>query len=121
MATRRLAVVGSRRYPLLGVVSSFVSQRMKDTCIVSGGAPGVDRTAVQAAKATGLEVEEFLAQWNTEGRSAGFKRNVQMIDTVDGLVAFWDGSSNGTRHAIDYATQRGIPVYVFDASGTRVQ
>lgn len=46
-------------------------------------------------------------------RSAGFRRNEQMWDISDGLIAFWDGRSHGTGHMIEYAKSRGLDVTVY--------
>jgi hypothetical protein len=37
-------------------------------------------------------------------------RNQQMVDQCDKVVAFWDGQSRGTKHTVDLATAKGIPV-----------
>ena len=30
------------------------------------------------------------------------------------LIAFWDGKSSGTKHMIDIAQEKGIPIWVFN-------
>lgn len=51
--------------------------------------------------------------------SAGFKRNSEMARYADGLIAIWDGRSNGTKHMIDQANHYGMGergmIYVYDA------
>jgi hypothetical protein len=76
--------------------------------ILSGGARGADRLAEQYACDHGLGVERFPADWARYGRAAGPQRNEEMIATADALVAFWDGTSPGTRHAITTARRRGL-------------
>jgi hypothetical protein len=51
---------------------------------------------------------EHPANWQRDGKSAGFKRNVLMADNADALVAFWNGKSHGTQHMIDTALDRGL-------------
>ena len=53
------------------------------------------------------------ADWNRFGRSAGFKRNLEMLAEGDNVLAFWDGHSRGTRHTIDNALEKGMSVHVF--------
>jgi hypothetical protein len=36
-----------------------------------------------------------------------------MLSVATHLVAFWDGKSIGTRHMIEIAKGKGIPVWVF--------
>lgn len=78
-------------------------------CVVAGGASGVDTLAEQWAKRHKIEFLAFPANWQQFGKSAGFKRNKDMIDFCDYLVSFWDGKSHGTKQAIDYARDTGTP------------
>jgi hypothetical protein len=48
------------------------------------------------------------------GKSAGYIRNDEMAQYADMLIAFWDGTSKGTKHMIDLANKRGIKVVVID-------
>ena len=68
--------------------------------IVSGMARGADALAVRFARELGITLYEFPADWNTHGKGAGFKRNADMAQAADGLLAFWDGHSTGTDHMI---------------------
>ena len=43
---------------------------------------------------------------------AGHKRNKQMVEEADALIAFWDGESTGTLSTINYAKEKGIAVRV---------
>lgn len=113
----RLAIVGSRGYQHLQLVAAFVSGLRPSTVVVSGGARGVDRAAEQAARSLGRAVDVLPAEWQRHGRSAGYRRNEQLVASVDGLVAFWDGASRGTAHSIRLARQRGIWLRVYGPRG----
>ena len=39
-------------------------------------------------------------------------RNKYMIDNSDVLIAVWDGSPSGTKHAIDYAKEKNKEVII---------
>jgi hypothetical protein len=80
--------------------------------VVSGMAGGVDTLAVRYAAEQGLPCDRFPAEWGKWGRSAGYKRNVQMSRNADALIAVWDGKSPGTRHMIEVARARGLRVFV---------
>lgn len=110
----RIAIVGSRDYRNLRAVIEYVHQLPPDTVVISGGARGVDTTAVEAAKACGLKVEEYPALWNRYGKSAGFKRNYNIVDNADKVIAFWNGISRGTQHTISIARLAGKPVEVIE-------
>lgn len=115
----KIAVVGSRGFTNLKKVDEYIKSLPKDTIIVSGGAPGVDRTAERAARREGLRVEIFTAEWEKFKRRkpgsknpAGMIRNTKIIETSDEVVAFWDGQSPGTRDSINKATKMGKKVAV---------
>lgn len=81
--------------------------------ITHGNAIGADRMAGEAAEALGFSVQIFLPDWNRFGKSAGFRRNVEMLDDGQDLViAFVTGEARGTHHTIREANARGIPVEV---------
>lgn len=84
-------------------VVEYVGRLPANTCVVSGGAPGVDQTAEWAAVAMGFSVFSFAPDWTRYGKSAGMIRNAKIVEHCDELVAFWDGASRGTAHSIDLA------------------
>ena len=84
----------------------------KDDIIISGGARGADRIGEQYAHDTGLEIVVMLADWDKWGKSAGYRRNEEMAKVADGLVAFWDGNSKGTKHMIDLARKYKLQVVI---------
>lgn len=106
----RVAVIGSRTL----VVNDLGKYLPAETSeIVSGGAKGVDTSARQYAHAHGLKLTEFLPEYSKYGRTAPLKRNITIIEHADLVMAFWDGSSHGTKYVIDACRKRGIAVRVF--------
>lgn len=81
--------------------------------IVSGTANGVDKLGENWAMYRRIPVKKFPANWNMYGKSAGYRRNLEMAGYADALVAVWDGESKGTKHMIDIARDKGIITYVF--------
>lgn len=115
--SQRIIVCGSRTFSDLGrarEVLSFWLTDPDDTIVVHGDARGADRTAALVAKRLGYELEAYPANWNDEGRSAGYKRNERMakLPGVTMCIAFWDGESRGTKHMIDIAKKHEIPVVI---------
>jgi hypothetical protein len=82
------------------------------THIVSGGANGADKLGELFAKKHNIETIIYKPDWKKYGKSAGFLRNHDIINAADNVIAFWDGVSNGTKHDIDIATQKGKPLIV---------
>ena len=87
-----------------------------DTVIVSGGAKGVDTWAVDAARTRGMEAVIFPADWDTHGKSAGFRRNVDIVKHADRVVAFHANGSKGTQHTIGLAKAAGKLETVFNTN-----
>ena len=81
--------------------------------VVSGCARGADTLGEMWAKDNSIPIKKFPADWNSLGKKAGHVRNCQMGDYADALIALWDGQSRGTKHMIDYATKKGLKVFVF--------
>ena len=83
-----------------------------DIEIVSGTANGADKLGEQWAKENYIPIKQFPANWDLYGKSAGYKRNEQMAQYADTLIAFWDGESKGTKHMIDLAHKYKLKVIV---------
>lgn len=103
----KLAVVGSRSITDYKIVEEFLDSVTSIDCLVSGGAKGADSLAERYGAERKIRIMIFYPDWKKYGKSAGFQRNLQIVDYCDSLVAFWDGRSNGTRHSIELARRQG--------------
>lgn len=103
----KLAIVGSRRFydydRLLYEMKLLYSQNYIVTQIISGGARGADSLAAKYAKENNIELIEHKPDWDKLGKRAGFARNEIIISSSDAVIAFWDGTSTGTKHSINLA------------------
>ncbi len=111
--TIRCIIAGSRGFDdyamlLTAVNICFLNFAVEDITILSGMARGADRMGERFAHEMGIAVDQYPAQWDTYGRSAGYKRNELMATEATHLIAFWDGVSRGTKHMIDLATKHGL-------------
>ncbi len=113
----KVAVVGSRGLR----VEHLEDYLPKDTTeIVSGGARGVDASARDYALRHGLKLTEYLPEYSRYGRAAPLKRNITIIENADLVLAFWDGTSKGTKYVIDNCKKQNIPVEVHILTGEEV-
>lgn len=101
----KLAIIGSRGFTDYDFLKKNVTHFLKRnslvcTHIVSRGAKGADTLASQYATEQQLEMIVFKPDWKRFGKRAGFIRNTTIIENADVVIAFWDGSSNGTKDAI---------------------
>lgn len=55
------------------------------------------------------------------GKMAGPIRNLEMAKYADGLIAFWDGKSRGTRDMITKAKKERLFLRVVDYNGRLIQ
>jgi hypothetical protein len=105
----KLAIVGSRTFTDYGKLVDIISKLPTTESfseIVSGGARGTDTLAEQYADNYGIPKIIFKADWDKYGKSAGYRRNVDIVNYCDYLIAFWDGESKGTQHSIDLANKQ---------------
>lgn len=116
----KIAIVGSREFADLKQVRQYVEVLAWEApvdeprpIIVTGGAKGVDRAAEAAAGDCKLETIVYPADWARYGKSAGYRRNHRIVQEVDHVVAFWDGTSKGTKHTIDLALANRVSLEVF--------
>jgi Predicted Rossmann fold nucleotide-binding protein involved in DNA uptake len=105
-----VAVVGSRNH--FQMMINFWSLPDETTCIVSGGAVGVDSCAARFAVNFGFPLKEFKPDYKKFGRKAPLVRNEIIIKNANYLIAFWNGKSSGTGHSIYLARKAGLPVKV---------
>ena len=83
------------------------------THVISGNARGVDRLGEFWASRHKVPCSKIPADWRKHGRIAGFRRNEEMANTAEALIAVWDGRSPGTRHMIRTAERKGLRVFVW--------
>lgn len=116
----KVVIAGSRgfsNYKLLYEKCNDILREKSKThniIVVSGHAKGADTLAEKYANDKGFDLEIYPADWKKFGTSAGFRRNEQMAEVADALIAFWDGKSHGTEHMIEIAKNKGLNVKVVE-------
>ena len=108
----KLAIIGSRNITEIDIAKYIPSGV---TEIVSGGAKGVDTLAKEYALKNGIKLTEFLPEYKLYGRAAPIKRNELIAEYADGALAFWDGSSKGTKHTVEMFRKKQKDVTVITA------
>ena len=106
----KTAVIGSR-----GLTVNNLGEYLPEgtTEIVSGGAKGIDTCAREYALAHNIKLTEFLPDYEKYKKGAPLKRNLQIIEYADIVLAFWDGKSKGTKYVIDNCKNNGVEVKVY--------
>ncbi len=116
----KVVIAGSRGFSNYSLLKESCNKFLRDKrelyniIIVSGNAKGADLLGEKYAEDEGFDLEIYPADWKKFGKSAGFRRNEQMAEIADALIAFWNGESHGTKHMIDICNKKGIDVNVIN-------
>ena len=106
----KVAVIGSRNL-YVDPLEKYLPEDVTE--IVSGGAKGIDTCARKYAIEHHIKLTEFLPEYYKYGKVAPLRRNLQIIEYADVVIAFWDGQSKGTKYVIDNCKKRNIPIRVY--------
>ena len=106
----KVAVIGSRNLRVDNLGKYLPEET---TELVSGGAVGIDKCAKEYALKNNIPIKEFLPDYDSFGKRAPLIRNIEIIKYADMVLAFWDGTSRGTKFVIDNCKSRGKPYKVF--------
>ena len=117
----KIAVVGSRGFNSYSFLNDNLNRLIGEnswevTHVVSGGAKGADGLAALWAKLHNVPLIEFLPDWDTYQKAAGYIRNRQIITEADVVVAFWDMISAGTKHSIDISYELKKPLTIINTN-----
>jgi len=110
-------IAGMRDFHDYAFVEPYLDMhRHEITEVVSGCATGIDSLGERWAKANGIPIRRFPADWSQHGKAAGPIRNRQMADYADALIAFWDRKSKGTKKMIETAKRNKSKVHIVHTS-----
>jgi predicted Rossmann fold nucleotide-binding protein DprA/Smf involved in DNA uptake len=98
----KLLITGSRTFDDKTALFKALDGIEFDT-LISGGAKGADSIAEEYCLLNGIEVAQYLPEYDKFGRGAPIVRNKSMVALCDTVLAVWDGQSKGTKSTIDFA------------------
>lgn len=114
----RILVTGSRDWTDKVTVAQAIREawlmagRPYGVVVVHGGARGADYIADVYAKRLGFATEVHDAAWDTFGKTAGYIRNREMVESNPDLcLAFIRNESKGATMCAALAEKAGIPVH----------
>lgn len=126
----RVALVGSREWPLIDVIRQVVKSLDPHDIVVSGGARGADTMAKNLAEKRGLKTDIYIPDWDKyhvpgKKNPAGFIRNKEIVNNSDRVVAFVLVDENGegtggTMNTVSLARKAGKPVTIHKYNGRKV-
>jgi len=121
-----VAVIGSRSFSnyeqLARVLDALVAAEARPlNKLVSGGSVGADALGAHYAQVRGIFTRIIRPDYRVYGRAAPLVRNGLIMDELSlphweqsVVVAFWDGASRGTVHALREARKRGLQVILVE-------
>lgn len=111
---KRILVAGYRDYEQYADAKAYIEMCIKKIqeryalVFLSDGCRDADMLGERDANENGFRIERYPAAWQKYGKSAGPKRNLQMVKAC----GFWDGKSRGTASVISYAEKIQKPIKV---------
>jgi len=118
----RVIIAGSRDFEdYISLLVAIHLAKFEITEVVWGCARGVDTMGKRWADEHGIPDKPFPADWNKWGKSAGPRRNKQMAEYGEALIAIYSkpGGTTGTRNMVKQAKAKGLKVFVYKAAGAR--
>lgn len=116
----KVAIVGSREFADMPLIRRSIDRLLAvhgtDLEIVSGGARGADSIAESICRGADVPFKQFPADWDKFGKSAGFRRNEQIVAYSDMVLAFMAPGreyTRGTRHTVELAVKAGKETHVY--------
>ena len=114
----KVLVTGGRDYNdehRVACVLKAVHAKYPVSAVIQGGARGADELAKRWAQANDIPCEQYSADWDKHGKSAGHIRNAEMLKEgkPDCVVAFPGG--RGTAGMVAIAKRAGVPVWEIEA------
>lgn len=120
-----LIIAGSRKFnnfdymvECLDDLLSLLVEEGVEIIVVSGTAYGADKLGEKYAELRGYDIIRMPANWEKEGKRAGYMRNYDMAKLVKekgfgGCACFWDGDSPGTKWMIDICKKENIDCFIY--------
>ena len=109
----KILICGTRKAGYMQMVRDVLCKRLKQNEqfeIIEGCCPNsADAHAELFAKDYHIKVHHFPSHTGNY-----LKRNIEMVNFADEIIAFWDGFSYGTAHAIAQGVMKGVPVKIIN-------
>lgn len=107
----KIVVTGGRDYRNNPKLRSILKKLNPNTLLVGDCPTGADHYAREwALDSIDVTCTIFRADWDSYGKSAGPRRNVEMLEAAGNAIVLAFKGGRGTAHCVSEALKRGIPV-----------
>ena len=93
------------------VLEEFLPKNIEIEIVIQGNR-GASQLAERYSYHNNLNLKIIRANWDAFGKEAGYRRNEEMTEYADALVAFWNGKSKGIKDLIYEARKQRKRVHV---------
>ena len=107
----RLIIAGGRHHNLSNEDICELNKIHNVSCLISGGANGIDADGEAWAQSHNIQIQRFDADWSKHGKLAGPLRNREMAKNADALAIFSGGK--GTASMFLEAKKAGLKIFDF--------
>ena len=118
---QKIIIAGSRNITEYDIVDDAINKALSKKFmennfeIISGGARGVDTLAIEYAQNNDIKYYVIKPKYRSyNDKSAPIRRNTEMAEVGDALIAIWDGHSKGTKNMIEQMQKLNKPVFKFE-------
>ena len=109
----RVLIAGGRNFTDKHFLFDYMDRNFggEVSTVISGRARGADKLGEKWAEERGIPIDYYPAQWARYGKSAGPRRNIEMLEKglPDVVVVFKGGT--GSAHMASIARKAGIKTY----------
>lgn len=109
----RVLICGGRDYKNqieFDTVMASLHDRLKITCVISGGARGADAMAEKWADENKIPKEIYQARWDVYGKAAGHWRNARMLGEGRPQLCIAFPGGRGTADMVHKCETAGVTV-----------
>ncbi len=95
--TKYVLIAGSRDFEDYRTAKKYIDfcleniRKQYKIIIISGGANGADKLGERYAHENRMKCIYYYPDWEKYGKSAGPRRNSEMVKKADYVICFWDG------------------------------
>lgn len=119
----KLVIAGSRGIDEISTLKKAIKESPFDISdvdkVITGGADGVDTLAMNFCIDEKINFEVVYPDYDKfSHKVAPIKRNEEMAEKGDCLLAIWDGKSKGTKNMIENSKSQDLDVYVHNTGTT---
>ena len=105
-------IAGSRTITDYALVEEVIKESgFEITKVISGMAKGVDILGEKWAHNNNIGIHLCPANWNENGKMAGYIRNIEMSKIADALIVIIENNSRGSSHMLAIAKKAGLKIF----------